>query len=92
MDEFRDADFGILAILVWLLLATRLLQLFLVPSLLLAAAHRFRGVVQQWVYDFSIEQHGSLSIFTSVVYYAASIALAVAIVGLAYTVKRMRSE
>ena len=44
--------------------------------------------VQQWVYEFSIEQHRSTAIVTSVVNYAASIALAVIIIGLAYTVNR----
>ncbi len=44
--------------------------------------------VQQWVYEFSIEQHRSIAIVTSVVNYAASIALAVIIIGLAYTVNR----
>ena len=91
--------------------------MFLVPSLLLAAAYRLQQLaprwigrllitvalamfasyaasqltfhfVQQWVNEFSIEQHRSIAIFTSVVNYAASIALAVILIGLAYTVNR----
>jgi len=48
--------------------------------------------VQRWVYEFLIEQHRSIAIFTSVVNYTVSIALAVIVIGLTYTVKKNRSE
>jgi hypothetical protein len=49
MDDLGDANFGTLAILVWLLLAARLLQLVLVPALLLVARGRLRGLAPRWI-------------------------------------------
>ena len=49
MDTFGDGDFAVLAIMVWLLIAARVIQLLLVPSLLLAAAFRLRISAPRWI-------------------------------------------
>ena len=117
MDELGDANLSALAIMVWLLLAGRLLQLVLVPALLLMARRRLHRVaprwighllaavalglfasyaaslltfhvVQQWIYEFSVNQLSIFGLSASLLFYLASFGLAVAILGLARTLQR----